>query len=134
MYQDFNQQGSFNNLIENNIFSFFLRFFKFIFRERGREGEREGEKHQCVVASRAPGTGDLACNPGMCPDWELNWRPPSLQPTLNPLSYTSQGENKIFKIMLLFVKCYTLVPLKLGGKLNVSPINIPILFIKPLIF
>ena len=39
------------------------------------EGEREGEKHQCVVASHMPSTGDLACNPGMCPDWELNQRP-----------------------------------------------------------
>ena len=36
------------------------------------EGEREEEKHQCVVASHAPPTGDLAYNPGMCPDWELN--------------------------------------------------------------
>ena len=31
-------------------------------------GEREGEKHQCVVASHKPPTGDLACNPGMCPE------------------------------------------------------------------
>ena len=53
-------------------FLLFLRFYLFIFRERGREGEREGEKHQCVVASRAPPTGDLACNPVMCPDWESN--------------------------------------------------------------
>ena len=51
---------------------FFLRFYLFIFRERGREGEREGEKYQCVAASRAPPTGDLACNPGVCPDWESN--------------------------------------------------------------
>ena len=28
-----------------------------------------------MVASCAPPTGDLACNPGMCPDWELNQRP-----------------------------------------------------------
>ena len=53
------------------------KFFKdfiylFIFRRRGREGEREGVKHQCVVASHAPPTEDLACNPGMCPDWESN--------------------------------------------------------------
>ena len=53
---------------------FFLRFYLFIFRQRGKEGEREGEKHQCVVASCVPPTGDLAHNPGMCPDWELNWR------------------------------------------------------------
>ena len=49
--------------------------FYFIFREREREGDREGEKPHCVVASQAPPTGDLACNPGMCPDWESNWRP-----------------------------------------------------------
>ena len=46
-------------------------FYLFIFRERGREGE----KHQCVVASHAPPTADLACTPGMRPDWETNQRP-----------------------------------------------------------
>ena len=40
--------------------------------ERGREGEREGEKHQCVVTSHVFPTGDLAYNPGMCPDGESN--------------------------------------------------------------
>ena len=45
-----------------------------MFRKRGKEGEREGEKHHCVVACHMPPTGDLACNPGMCPDWELNWQ------------------------------------------------------------
>ena len=39
------------------------------------EGEREGGKHQGVVASQVPLTGDLARNPGMCPDWESNRRP-----------------------------------------------------------
>ncbi|XP_053528661.1 sodium/potassium-transporting ATPase subunit gamma isoform X9 [Artibeus jamaicensis] len=48
-------------------------------RERGREGKREGEKHQFVAASCTPPTGDLACNPGMCPDWESNWQPSDLQ-------------------------------------------------------
>ena len=57
----------------------FKDFILFIFRQRGREGEREGEEHQCVVASHVPPTGDLACNPGMCPDWELNQRPFGLQ-------------------------------------------------------
>ena len=51
---------------------FFKRFYLFTFRERGRAGEREGEKHQCMVASPVPPTGDLARNPGMCPDWESN--------------------------------------------------------------
>ena len=34
-----------------------------------------GDKHQCVVASHVPPTGDLARNPGMCPDWESNLQP-----------------------------------------------------------
>ena len=63
----------------NFIYIFIYRFYLFIFRERGGEGEREGEKHQCVVASCAPPTGELACNPGMCPDGELNQRPFDLQ-------------------------------------------------------
>ena len=56
-------------------FFFFLRFYLFIFREKGRQGEKEGEKHQCVVASCMPPMGDLAHNPGMCPDWESNQQP-----------------------------------------------------------
>ena len=54
-------------------FILFLRFYLFIFREG--KGEREGEKHQCVAAS----TGDLACNPSMCPDGESNPRHVGLQ-------------------------------------------------------
>ena len=33
------------------------------------------EKHQCVVSSHVPPTRVLACNPGMCPDWESNQQP-----------------------------------------------------------
>ena len=54
------------------LFFFKKDFMCFIFRERGREGEREGEKHHCVAASCMPPTGDLAHNPGLCPDWESN--------------------------------------------------------------
>ena len=39
----------------------------YLFLERGREGEKEGKKHQCVIVSHAPPTGDLACIPVMCP-------------------------------------------------------------------
>ena len=56
-----------------------LFIHSFIFRERVREGEREGEKHQCVIVSHEPPTGDLAHNPGVCPDWESNWRPLGLK-------------------------------------------------------
>ena len=55
--------------------SFFFNFYLFIFREKWREGEREGQKNPCVVASHVAPTGDLACKPGMCPDWELNLWP-----------------------------------------------------------
>ena len=48
----------------------FFKLFYFIFTKSGKEGEREGDKHQCVVASHVPPTGDLAHNPGMCPDQE----------------------------------------------------------------
>ena len=45
---------------------FLKRFYLFL--ERGeKEGEWEGEKHQCVVVSHAPPTGDVARNTGMCP-------------------------------------------------------------------
>ena len=50
------------------FFIYFLKDFIYLFLERGREGE----KHRCVVASLTPPTVDLACNPGMCPDWESN--------------------------------------------------------------
>ena len=70
-------------IVKFSLFShflfFFLRFYLFIFGQRGREGEREGEKHQYVVAYFVPPTGDLARNPGMCPDWESNQRPFGLQ-------------------------------------------------------
>ena len=55
------------------------------------EGEREGEKHQCVVASRAPPTGDVACNPGMCPDWESNKQPSASQVHAQPTELPQPG-------------------------------------------
>ena len=55
--------------------SYFQRFYLFIFKEWEREGERVGETYQYMVAFHAPPTGDLACNPGMCLDWESNKRP-----------------------------------------------------------
>ena len=63
------------------IFSpFFLKILKiYLFLERGEGREKEGEKHRYVVASRTPPTGDLVCNPGMCPDWESNQQPFGLQ-------------------------------------------------------
>ena len=60
-----------------SFYSFFKDFI-YLFSERGggREKERERktnvrEKHQ-LAASCIPTIRDLAHNPGMCPDWELN--------------------------------------------------------------
>ena len=38
-----------------------------------------------------PTTGDLACNPGMCREWESNQQPFDPQVSTQPLSHTSQG-------------------------------------------
>ena len=56
-----------------DFYFYFLRFYLLLGRGEGRVKERG--KHQCVVASHTPPTGDLAQNPGMCPDWESNLRP-----------------------------------------------------------
>ena len=62
-----------------NVPLFFKEFFSkilfiYLFWEKGEEGRKRG-KHQCVVASCVPRTGDLAHNPGMGPDWESNQQP-----------------------------------------------------------
>ena len=44
-----------------------------------------------MVESCAPPTGDLAHNPGMCPNWESTGDLLARGAVLNPLSYTSQG-------------------------------------------
>ena len=64
-----------SQLNESLSFFFFKDHYLFIFRENGEGNEKEGEKHQCVAASHVPHAGDPAHNPGMCPDWKLNWRP-----------------------------------------------------------
>ena len=65
----------------------------------GREEEREGTKHQCVVASHAIPSGDLACNPAMCPDWESNWQPFGLQAHAQSTELHQPGRSTpIFKL------------------------------------
>ena len=48
----------------------------------------------CGCLSHTP-TGDLAHNPGMCPDWESNQRPLVCRLALDPQSHTSQGKTFI---------------------------------------
>ena len=69
----------------------------YLFLERGEKGRRKGGRKtsMCGCLSHGHHRG-LASNPGMCRDWESNWWPFGLQPTLSPLSYTSQGGAHIF--------------------------------------
>ena len=72
----------------------FKRFYLFIFRQKGRQGERKGEKHQCVVASHALPTGDLATQAcALTGNWTSD--PLVLRLALNPLSHTSQGSKPL---------------------------------------
>ena len=65
---------------------FILKDFMYLFLERdeGREKERKRNIYvQCVreawlVSPGMPSSGDLAWNPGMCPDQESNQQPASL--------------------------------------------------------
>ena len=80
-----------------NVQNFSLfNFKKILFIYFQREGEKHDvwEKHQ-LVASHMPPTGNQAHNPGMCPHWESNWQPFTLQDNVQ-LSHTRQGCLQLF--------------------------------------
>ena len=86
---------------------FFLKgFYLFIFRE---EKGREGEKHQCVVASWVPSSGDLTCNPGMCPVWESNQQPFGSQAGTQSTEPHQPGPCFSFVIPVSFYFCSMLI-------------------------
>ena len=61
-------------MLEFRFKKVFLKREFIYFQTEGKGGrKREGEKHQCVVASHMPTTGNLAHNPGMCPDLGIQW-------------------------------------------------------------
>ena len=62
-------QVKFNKIegcVSQNFQTFFFHYLFIFFQSEGKVG-REGKTHQCVVVSSMPPTGDLTCNPGMCP-------------------------------------------------------------------
>ena len=63
------------------------RFYLFTFRQW--KWGRKGEKHQCVVASYVPPTGEPGSKPRHMPCWESN--PLVCRLVLNPMSHISQG-------------------------------------------
>ena len=94
--------------ILSSIFLFFLRFYLFLERGEGKERGREGsmrKRYMDWLPLTRPPTGDLACNLGMCPDWELNWQPFGLQAGTQSTEPHQPGHEQYFKIrvhMLLF--------------------------------
>ena len=77
---------------------FFFNFYLFLQGKGGRKRERETNINVWLIywsgASQASPTGDPAHNPGMCPDWESNWRPFGSQArTQATLSHTGQGSS-----------------------------------------
>ena len=74
------------------FFFFVLKVLFNYFLERGREGE----KHQCVVASCTPPTGDLAQNSGMFPAWELNLGPFGSQAGTQSTEPHKPGQKNVF--------------------------------------
>ena len=69
-------------------------YFMYLFLETGREGEIKREKNQFVVAFCMPPTGDLAWNPGLCPDWDLTAYGLVRRAALSPQRHTIQGPTK----------------------------------------
>ena len=69
----------------------------YLFLEGGEKREKERERNMDVqeihllVASRTPPAGDMACNPGMCPVWELSWRSLDSQAALKAVIHTNQA-------------------------------------------
>ena len=69
---------------------FFKNILFYFIRERWREKERERNINVLLLPTWAP----VARTPGTYLGWDSNWWPFGLQPTLNPLSYTSQGSQR----------------------------------------
>ena len=77
---------------------FFLKIL-FIYFQR----KRRREISMCGCLSDTP-AGDLAHNPGMCPDWESNHWPFGSKAALNPLSHTSQGLFLTLYLLLILLQ------------------------------
>ena len=57
-----------------------------------------------MVASCTPPTGDLACNPGMCPDWESKWQPFGSQAHARATELHQPGQLLIFSLVTAISK------------------------------
>ena len=79
---------------------FLKKYFIYLFLEGKGGRKRRRETSVCGCLSRVP-SWVLARNPGMCPDWELNWQTFDWQAG----TYTSQGSNN-FWILFMYQEVY----------------------------
>ena len=75
---------------------FSFKIFIYLF---SRDGGREGERERNISASHAPPIGDLAHNPGVCPDWDPNWRLFDLQAGAQS---TEPHQSELFFLVFFF--------------------------------
>ena len=81
-------------------------FFKSFLYLEGKGGRKRGRKTpMCGCLSRAP-TGDLACHPAMCPDWELNQRPLASRASIQSTEPHQPGQ----EFLIVHLRRYILVP------------------------
>ena len=71
--------------------------YTYLFLERGEGRETDWKRNINAVASHASPTGDLACIPGMCSDWESNLWPFGLQASTQSSEPHQPGPENIFK-------------------------------------
>ena len=65
----------------------------------GKEKEREGENCNIWLPLPPPPTGDLAHNPGTCPDWESNGYHLVHRTVLNPLRHTRHQPKQLLLLL-----------------------------------
>ena len=101
---------------------YFFKDFIYLFSETGELGETETremlmwEMHPSISCLFNTPTRDLACNPGLCPDWESNWQPFDLQDNAQP-NEPHQSE------LTLLVSLYLLINKSLSASTTVPSLE-----------
>ena len=89
-----------------NVFKgFFPKILFIYFRQRGREGEREGNMNVWFLWHTPYWRPNLACSPGMSPDWESNPQPFVSQASAQSTELHLLGPNHSSLISLMEVSC-----------------------------